>query len=251
MVRHILPLLPGNPLTVRQNMPFNAFSTCLLVNLTAKPTLESSACRATRSDARFPQRAWSSIRGLVETIPGLAANRPAVAPDCSASPPVHAVARNRVLVGGLAASGAFGLWHAGNSCESPLGLLVVGAGGFVFCLSLWYTKSLWWAVGFHAGWDWGLSYLYGTSDGGLMMKGHLLASHPSGNPLWGGGAAGPEGSLLILPLLIMTATGIWIWWVFSHLDHGGLSGKQLHKSFHFLAALTAPCCLLLGGCSAS
>lgn len=107
---------------------------------------------------------------------------------------------------------AFALWHVRNGGESPLGLLVVGAGGFVFCISLWYTRSLWWAVGFHAGWDWGQTYLYGTPDSGLVAKGHLLASHPVGSPRWSGGLTGPEGSLLILPLLIVMATAMWLWW---------------------------------------
>ncbi len=112
----------------------------------------------------------------------------------------------------LLLSAAFALWHISNGGESPLGLLVVGVGGFAFCLSLWYTKSLWWSVGFHAGWDWGQSYLFGTPDSGLLTKGHLLSSRPSGNPLWSGGATGPEGSLVILPLLIMLAAGMWLWW---------------------------------------
>jgi membrane protease YdiL (CAAX protease family) len=83
----------------------------------------------------------------------------------------------------LLLSVAFALWHISNGGESPLGLLVVGAGGFVFCLSLWYTKSLWWAVGFHAGWDWGQLYLYGTPTSGLLTEGHLLVSHPAGSAL--------------------------------------------------------------------
>jgi uncharacterized protein len=112
----------------------------------------------------------------------------------------------------LLLSVAFALLHVRNSGESPLGLLSVGAGGLVFCLSLWYTKSLWWAVGFHAGWDWGQSYFYGTPNSGLVMKGHLLANHPGGSPLWSGGSAGPEASLLLLPLLILMAIGMWIWW---------------------------------------
>jgi membrane protease YdiL (CAAX protease family) len=77
----------------------------------------------------------------------------------------------------------FGLGHAGNNGESLLGIVQVCAVALIFCLSLWYTKSLWWAVGFHAGWDWGQSYFYGTPDSGLIMKNHLLSSHPSGNPL--------------------------------------------------------------------
>jgi uncharacterized protein len=112
----------------------------------------------------------------------------------------------------LLLSVAFALWHISNVGESILGLIVVSLGGLVFCLSLWYTKSLWWAIGFHAGWDWGQSYLYGTPDSGLLTQGHLLASHPSGNPLWSGGATGPEGSLLILPMLIAIAFGMKLWW---------------------------------------
>jgi uncharacterized protein len=55
----------------------------------------------------------------------------------------------------LALSAAFGLGHLGNGGESALGIVEVCTVGLIFCLSLWYTKSLWWAVGFHAGWDWG------------------------------------------------------------------------------------------------
>jgi uncharacterized protein len=31
--------------------------------------------------------------------------------------------------------------------------------GLLFCLSLRRTGSLWWAVGFHAAWDWGQTLL--------------------------------------------------------------------------------------------
>jgi membrane protease YdiL (CAAX protease family) len=78
---------------------------------------------------------------------------------------------------------AFALGHLGNGGESVLGIAEVCTAGLVFCLSLWYTGSLWWAVGFHAGWDWSQSYFMGP-DSGLVVKGHLLASYPSGSPLW-------------------------------------------------------------------
>jgi membrane protease YdiL (CAAX protease family) len=120
----------------------------------------------------------------------------------------------------LLLSVAFAMLHTRNAGESPLGLLSVGAGGLVFCLSLWFTKSLWWAVGFHAGWDWGQSYVYGTPNSGLVMKGHLLAEHPAGNPLWSGGTAGPEGSLFLLPVLILMVICMWIWWGRGTLRHG-------------------------------
>jgi membrane protease YdiL (CAAX protease family) len=107
---------------------------------------------------------------------------------------------------------AFAAGHLGNNGESILGIVEVFAGGLFFCLSLWYTRSLLWAVGFHAGWDWGQSYFYGTADSGLVMENHFLASHASGNPLWSGGTTGPEGSLIMVPLLVMLGIGMWLCW---------------------------------------
>ena len=95
----------------------------------------------------------------------------------------------------------FGLGHSNNPGESPIGLLSAGLAGFVFCLSLWRTGSLWWAIGFHASWDWGQSFLYGVADSGLMARHHLLATHPVGKPILSGGATGPEGSIFIVAVL--------------------------------------------------
>jgi hypothetical protein len=112
----------------------------------------------------------------------------------------------------LLLSVVFALGHTTNNGESVPGIVEVGLAGLLFCLSLWYTKSLLWAVGFHAGWDWGQSYFYGTPDSGLVTRGHLLSSHPAGNPLWSGGTAGPEGSLLVVPLVMFVGIGMWVWW---------------------------------------
>lgn len=114
--------------------------------------------------------------------------------------------------GALLFSFLFGFGHSSNPGESPVGLFAAGAIGLVFCLSIWYTGSLWWAVGFHAAWDWGESYFYGTSDSGLIVRGHLLGEHPVGKVLWSGGLTGPEGSLLIVPLVLIAALGMWLWW---------------------------------------
>ena len=99
----------------------------------------------------------------------------------------------------------FMLAHAGNPGETLPGILAVGLAGAVFALSLWRTGSLWWAVGFHTTWDWGQSYLFGTPDSGTLVHGHLLASRPVGAAWLSGGADGPEGSLLVIPTLLLTA----------------------------------------------
>ena len=114
--------------------------------------------------------------------------------------------------GALLLSFLFGFIHGTNPGETPVGLFSAGAIGLVFCLSLWYTGSLWWALGFHAAWDWGESYFYGTSDSGMVMQGHLYAEHPVGKALWSGGSTGPEGSLLVIPLLAVITILMILWW---------------------------------------
>lgn len=106
----------------------------------------------------------------------------------------------------------FGFMHHTNAGESPVGLLGAGGASLIFCLSLWYTGSLWWAVGFHAAWDWGQSYFYGTADSGMVASGHLLRAHPAGKVIWSGGATGPEGSIMVVPLLLVVALGMALWW---------------------------------------
>lgn len=97
----------------------------------------------------------------------------------------------------------FFLGHTGNPGESPVGLLSVFAAGMFFCLSVWRTGSLWWAIGMHAAWDWGQSFLFGVADSGLMVQHRLLATHPAGKPFLSGGTTGPEGSIYILGVLAL------------------------------------------------
>ncbi len=105
----------------------------------------------------------------------------------------------------FALSYVFGASHGGNPGESPMGLLFAGLAGFLFCFSLWRTGSLWWAIGFHAAWDWAQSFLYGVPDSGMMVQGHLFATHIAGRTWLSGGTTGPEGSLLSLPVLFVGA----------------------------------------------
>ena len=95
----------------------------------------------------------------------------------------------------------FGLGHSKNPGESPIGMVSAGLVGMVFCLSLWRTGSLWWAIGFHTAWDWSQSFLWGVADSGTMAQHHLLATHPVGKPILSGGATGPEGSIFVVAVL--------------------------------------------------
>lgn len=97
----------------------------------------------------------------------------------------------------------FFLGHTGNPGESPVGLLSVFVAGMFFCLAIWRTGSIWWAIGMHASWDWGQSYLFGVADSGLMVQHRLLATHPQGRAVLSGGTTGPEGSIFILAVLTL------------------------------------------------
>ena len=107
---------------------------------------------------------------------------------------------------------SFGAIHGSNPGETPVGLFSAGAAGLLFSLSIWYTGSLWWAIGFHAAWDWSQSFLWGTADSGVLVQGHLFAERAQGPALWSGGVTGPEGSLLIFPLLLAVALLMALWW---------------------------------------
>lgn len=108
----------------------------------------------------------------------------------------------------MLSGGVFAYTHTSNQGETLTGILAVACAGAVFAFSLWRTGSLWWGIGFHAAWDWAQSYLYGTPDSGGLIQGHLLLTHPTGSKLLSGGTDGPEGSILVIPTLLLAAVVI-------------------------------------------
>lgn len=97
----------------------------------------------------------------------------------------------------------FGFVHTSNNGENWIGIFSAAAIGAVFCVSIRVTGSAWWAIGCHAGWDWAQTYFYGVADSGMVAKGHLLSTSPAGSAFWSGGADGPEGSLLVIPTVVL------------------------------------------------
>lgn len=102
-------------------------------------------------------------------------------------------------------SAVFGVAHMGNSGENALGILEVVVTGLLFCLTVRRTGSLWFAVGFHAAWDWAQTFFYGTPDSGLLGVGRFLNTSVQGPHWLTGGSAGPEGSVIALFVLLLCA----------------------------------------------
>jgi membrane protease YdiL (CAAX protease family) len=102
-------------------------------------------------------------------------------------------------------SALFGLAHAGNPGESKAGLLSVVLFGLLFCFFLKRRGNLWWAVGFHAGWDWGQTFFYGVPDSGILPY-HNLFNCTFTGPAWlTGGSVGPEASIFAPIVLAVVA----------------------------------------------
>jgi len=107
-------------------------------------------------------------------------------------------------------SAIFAAGHAANGGENLIGLSSAFLFGIVLAASFRLTGSLWFAVGTHAAWDYGQSFVFGVPDSGLRIEGALF--HPSiHGPAWlTGGSAGPEGSVLTAFSLLAILAASWL-----------------------------------------
>jgi hypothetical protein len=102
-------------------------------------------------------------------------------------------------------SASFGALHLANSGEDKVGALSVFVIGMFFCLTLRRTGNLWFAVGLHASFDWGETFLFSVPNSGILVSGHLLNSSFHG-PVWlTGGTVGPEGSVMAFAVVGVAA----------------------------------------------
>lgn len=89
----------------------------------------------------------------------------------------------------------FGAAHLRNPGEGIVGALNVAVTGLVFAFVLRRTGNLWLAVGWHACFDFGETFLFSVPDSGYVFDHHLSSAVLQG-PAWlTGGTVGPEGSV--------------------------------------------------------
>jgi uncharacterized protein len=96
----------------------------------------------------------------------------------------------------------FGLVHFANPGESWPGILGVMVVGVFWCFTLRRTGTLWFALGMHAAFDFGETFLFSVPDSGVVFPGHLSSAVIHDGPAWlVGGTAGPEASILDFVIL--------------------------------------------------
>jgi len=89
----------------------------------------------------------------------------------------------------------FGAVHLRNPGEGFMGAAGIVATGLVFAFALRRTGNLWLAVGWHASFDFGETFLYSVPDSGLLLAHHLSNATLHGKTWLTGGTVGPEGSV--------------------------------------------------------
>jgi len=97
-----------------------------------------------------------------------------------------------------------GLHYFLKPMENLADFASVGLIGLFLCLTLRRTGSLWFAVGFHAGFDYAALTVVGapnTGNGGRPVGDHLLATTFTGPDWLTGGPRGIEASLLVFPVI--------------------------------------------------
>jgi len=111
-----------------------------------------------------------------------------------------------IRVAFVVSAAAFMYVHGANPGASGIWLARLGAAGLLLAYSVFRSGSLWWAIGYHAGWNWGSAPLFGAAGSGYRNEGHILSFFPQGSSLITGGAVGPEGSIFaFLAVIIATA----------------------------------------------
>jgi uncharacterized protein len=97
----------------------------------------------------------------------------------------------------LVTSLIFGAVHIANPGESWPGIAGVVLVGIFWCFTLRRTGTLWFAIGMHAAFDFGETFLFSVPDSGAVFPGHLSSAAIHDGPAWlVGGTAGPEASVL-------------------------------------------------------
>ena len=95
----------------------------------------------------------------------------------------------------LLLAGVFGWVHKHNSGEDWIGVAGVVFVGLFWSFTLKRTGSLWFALGMHAAFDFGETFLFSVPDSGMIFPGHLSNATLHGPNWLTGGTPGPEASV--------------------------------------------------------
>lgn len=128
--------------------------------------------------------------------------------------------RLAVVAAWFLSSVVFGLLHSANPNATLLSTFNLVAAGLFLGLGYVLTGELAIPIGLHVAWNFVQGNVFGFPVSGARFSDTtLVAVRQLGPDLWTGGAFGPEGGLLILPIVIAGSALILLW---VHYRHGRL-----------------------------
>jgi membrane protease YdiL (CAAX protease family) len=104
----------------------------------------------------------------------------------------------------------YGLVHAANPNAGLLSSAIIVLFGFLRIYGYLATGLLWLSIGMHIGWNFFQGPIFGFAASGHQTA-SLVAQSPSGPGWLSGGAFGPEGSVLTIPVVMMAVLAM-RWW---------------------------------------
>jgi uncharacterized protein len=105
---------------------------------------------------------------------------------------------------------AFGLMHASNPDSSRFSIINTAGFGIAFGYAYLRSRDLWLPIGLHFGWNCALP-AFGANLSGLKIFREILGYEAvwKTNPIWSGGAYGPEASVLTSASLVILCVYLW------------------------------------------
>jgi membrane protease YdiL (CAAX protease family) len=98
----------------------------------------------------------------------------------------------------------FGLLHIGNPHVSWNGVIGIVFAGLFLAYGYVRTRRLWFPIGFHIGWNFFEGVVFGFPVSGTETF-RIIITTVTGPEIWTGGLFGPEGGLVVIPVLILGA----------------------------------------------
>jgi membrane protease YdiL (CAAX protease family) len=98
---------------------------------------------------------------------------------------------------------AFMAGHGANPGASVVWLVRLALAGLLLAYSVFRSGAVWWATGYHAGWNFASAPLFGAVGSGYFDRGTFFIFHPAGTALITGGPVGPEGSVFAFVAVVI------------------------------------------------
>jgi len=105
----------------------------------------------------------------------------------------------------------YGLVHASNPNATLLSSAIIVLFGYLRIFGYLSTGLLWLSIGMHIGWNFFQSAVFGFAASGHAEDQTLFSHDPAAADWLSGGEFGPEGSVLVIPVLLLALLVMRLW----------------------------------------